>query len=176
VIAIIKKILLFHLIDIFFVKLNLSSLSTDRLVEIRTILERMRPVEHKLKYQIEKLLKIASTGKLGANDPLQFKANPANLMSKERDDEDSSDDDTTKKDSSKSGAYVPPKLAAMHYDEDDTSTQRTSKIQDKVRRHMVSSSTLQGLREEFLDTPAEIVESNSNEKFKAAQERKSIQE
>ncbi len=75
----------------------------------------MRPVEHKLKYQIEKLLKIASTGKLGANDPLQFKANPANLMSKERDDEDSSDDDTTKKDSSKSGAYVPPKLAAMHY-------------------------------------------------------------
>lgn len=55
---------------------------TDRLVEIRTILERMRPVEHKLKYQIEKLLKFATTGKFAENDPLQFKANPANLISK----------------------------------------------------------------------------------------------
>lgn len=55
---------------------------TDRLVEIRTILERMRPVEHKLKYQIEKLLKLATTGKLADNDPLQFKANPDNLISK----------------------------------------------------------------------------------------------
>ena len=42
----------------------------------------MRPVEHKLKYQIEKLLKFATTGKFAENDPLQFKANPTNLISK----------------------------------------------------------------------------------------------
>lgn len=53
-------------------------------MEIRTILERMRPIEHKLKYQIEKLLKLATEGKLGENDPLQFKANPNNLISKVR--------------------------------------------------------------------------------------------
>ena len=57
-------------------------LFTDRLVEIRTLLERMRPVEHKLKYQIEKLLKIATTGKFETTDPLQFKANPNNLINK----------------------------------------------------------------------------------------------
>ena len=42
----------------------------------------MQPVEHKLKYQIEKLLKIATTGKFETTDPLQFKANPKNLLSK----------------------------------------------------------------------------------------------
>lgn len=54
----------------------------ERLVEIRTLLERMRPVEHKLRYQIDKLLKIATTGKFETTDPLQFKANPNNLISK----------------------------------------------------------------------------------------------
>lgn len=42
----------------------------------------MRPVEHKLKYQIEKLLKISVSGKFDENDPLQFKANPNNLVNK----------------------------------------------------------------------------------------------
>lgn len=46
------------------------------------MLERMRPVEHKLRYQIDKLLKIATTGKFETGDPLQFKANPDNLISK----------------------------------------------------------------------------------------------
>ena len=63
----------------FLISVNVYS---ERMVEIRTILERMRPVEHKLKYQIEKLLKLSSSGKLGENDPLQFKANPDNLISK----------------------------------------------------------------------------------------------
>ena len=57
-------------------------IALERLVEIRTLLERMRPVEHKLRYQIEKLLKIASAGKFEDSDPLQFKANPNNLISK----------------------------------------------------------------------------------------------
>ena len=107
-------------------------------MEIRTILEKMRPVEHKLKYQIEKLLKLAAGGKLGENDPLQFKANPNNLMSKVkiklqiihlinqldycnkfifqvRGEDSSDDDDAENKKDKKSGVYVPPKIASMHY-------------------------------------------------------------
>ena len=42
---------------------------------------------------------------------------------------------------------------------------------------MVSSSVLQGLREEFMETPVEIVESNANtNRVKIAQEKKEIQE
>ncbi|XP_067837718.1 neuroguidin-A-like [Heptranchias perlo] len=36
-----------------------------RLVEIRTVLEKMRPVNQKLRYQIDKLVKTALTGSLG---------------------------------------------------------------------------------------------------------------
>jgi len=56
-------------------------------VELRAILEKSKPLEAKLKYQIDKLIKAAS----GANpksteigdinaDPLQFKPNPKNMM------------------------------------------------------------------------------------------------
>lgn len=37
----------------------------DQLVRIRTILEKMKPIEAKLKHQIEQLLKIAETGLSG---------------------------------------------------------------------------------------------------------------
>ena len=75
----------------------------------------MRPVEHKLRYQIDKLLKIASSGKQAENDPLQFKANPGNLLNKVDDSGDSSEEDTKETRSKKSGVYVPPKLAATPY-------------------------------------------------------------
>lgn len=44
----------------------------------------MRPVDQKLKYQIDKLMRAAVTGSLSENDPLRFKPNPQNLMSKVR--------------------------------------------------------------------------------------------
>lgn len=153
----------------------------DRLVEIRTILERMRPVEHKLRYQIDKLLKFAVSGKLGENDPLQFKANPQNLVSKVGDDDE--DDDSSeeevkdKRDKKTNGAYVPPKLVAMQYDGDETSVQKTAKVAEKARKHALSSSALQHLREEFMDTPAEIIESSANgSKMSVARERQDRQE
>jgi len=63
------------------------------------------------------------------------------------------------------------------YVDDETNGQRASKVEEKARRHMVSSSVLQGLREEFMETPVEIVESNANtNRMKIAQEKKEIQE
>lgn len=61
---------------------RLTNCSADRLVEIRTVLEKMRPIEHKLKYQIDKMVKSAVTGTSNGSDPAQFKANPVNMMSK----------------------------------------------------------------------------------------------
>jgi len=139
-----------------------DDVSVERMVEIRTILERMRPVEHKLKYQIEKLLKLSSSGKLGENDPLQFKANPDNLISKVEGDssDDSSGEDNNEK-TKKSGVYVPPKLASMHYDGEEGGDGR-AKTAEKTRRHKLSASAMQGLREEYMDTPVEIAEFSAN--------------
>lgn len=90
----------------------------DRLIEIRTVLEKIRPIDQKLKYQIDKLVKTAVTG-ASADDPATFKANPLNLMDKQQEDNsesDSSDEsDKEKPEKSKSGLYVPPKLSAVHY-------------------------------------------------------------
>merc|ERR550534_1502944 len=92
----------------------------DRLVEIRTILEKMRPIDKKLKYQVDKLIKLSSEqGKgSGASNPLSFKPNIGNLSSKMDDDDDSGgsssddddDDDVEKKTDAGSGVYVPPKV------------------------------------------------------------------
>ena len=50
----------------------------NRLIEERVTLERIRPLEEKLKYKIDKLTKIAH-GNIDKNDPLQIKPNVDNL-------------------------------------------------------------------------------------------------
>lgn len=98
--------------------------SIYRLIEIRTVLERIRPIDHKLKYQIDKLVKTAVTGTINSNDPSAFKANPDAFVDKiaDSDQDDSEDEERRDEDADikagqarKSGVYVPPKLVAVHY-------------------------------------------------------------
>lgn len=90
----------------------------DRLIEIRTVLEKIKPIDHKLKYQIDKLVKTAVSG-VTANDPISLKANPDNLIGNNDEDSSNSDDseekNTKAKDDSKYGVYIPPKMSSMHY-------------------------------------------------------------
>lgn len=111
----------------FFVHLKLSGKKVEghpvieSLVELRVILEKMKPIESKLKYQIDKLVRTAVIGSQGqengtqaaigsnnnssflatffsqlydalANDPLSFKPNPMNLLNRE-DEEDEDDEE-----------------------------------------------------------------------------------
>lgn len=89
----------------------------DRLVEIRTILEKVRPIDRKLKYQIDKLVKTAATG-TNPSDASTFKANPESLLDEDDDSTDGNESDDSGKEEKKehkSGVYVPPKLSAVHY-------------------------------------------------------------
>lgn len=89
----------------------------DRLVEIRTVLEKIKPINNKLKYQIDKLVKSAVTG-ADLNDATNFKANPSNLLHNEEVSSSEEDEDNAKADEEKkksAGIYVPPKLSAVHY-------------------------------------------------------------
>jgi hypothetical protein len=62
------------------------------LVRLRIIIEKLRPLDLKLKYQIDKLLKLAITGLDDAHeaDPLAFKPGLGNLVDE---DESESDDE-----------------------------------------------------------------------------------
>ena len=65
----------------------------------------------------------------------------------------------------------------LYIDGDETADQRATKVAEKARRHALSSSALQVLKEEYLDTPAEIIESTANSsKMNIARERQERQE
>ncbi|XP_073988662.1 neuroguidin [Rhodnius prolixus] len=137
----------------------------ERLVELRVTLDKIRPIDQKLKYQVEKLVKIAIKGARNENDPCRFKANPGNMTNEGVDgelSEDSDDvEDSKKPENKKVGIYVPPKLSAVHYDGDDTYEIKKQKIIDRARKHALRSSVMEELKEQYLDTPVEIVQTNS---------------
>nr|Q6PFJ1.1 RecName: Full=Neuroguidin; AltName: Full=EIF4E-binding protein [Danio rerio]AAH57531.1 Neuroguidin, EIF4E binding protein [Danio rerio] len=161
-------LLLFYLQDI----THLISLKTEgeslkdnsaihRLVTIRTVLEKMRPLDQKLKYQIDKLVRTAVTGSLSENDPLHFRPNPQSLVSKLSESEDSDDDGVggkTKEQKEPSGGrrYVPPRIAPMHYDGDLTEADRQKERVEKQKRAALRSSVIQELRQQYSDAPEEI--------------------
>ncbi|XP_067001224.1 neuroguidin [Anabrus simplex] len=138
----------------------------DRLVEIRTVLEKMRPIDHKLKYQIDKLVKTAVSGSANEQDPTRFRANPENLMIKLNESEESesdSDEDNADKKEGKKGVYVPPKLAAVHYDGDESKAERQQRLIERARKRALNSSVMQELREEYLDSPTEVTHVNAHQ-------------
>ncbi|KAM6202552.1 neuroguidin [Rhynchocyon petersi] len=131
-----------------------------RLVEIRTVLEKIRPLDQKLKYQIDKLVKTAMTGSLSENDPLRFKPHPSNMMSKLSSEDDEEDEDGQSEASGKksvkgtSKKYVPPRLVPVHYDE--TEAEREKKRLERARKRALSSSVIRELKEQYSDAPEEI--------------------
>uniref|UniRef100_A0A8C1TLB7 Neuroguidin, EIF4E binding protein n=1 Tax=Cyprinus carpio TaxID=7962 RepID=A0A8C1TLB7_CYPCA len=152
-------LLLFYLQDV----THLISLKTEgeslkdnsaihRLVTIRTVLEKMRPLDQKLKYQIDKLVRTAVTGSLAENDPLHFRPNPQNLVSKD----DKGGNSKGEKDPSASRKYVPPRIAPVHYDGDMTEADRQREQIDKQKRAALRSSVIQELRQQYSDAPEEI--------------------
>ncbi|XP_056110087.1 neuroguidin [Rhinichthys klamathensis goyatoka] len=132
-----------------------------RLVTIRTVLEKMRPLDQKLKYQIDKLVRTAVTGSLSENDPLHLRPNPQNLVSKLSESENSGDEGEegkTKrgKEPSSGRRYVPPRIAPMHYDGDTTEADRQKERIDKQKKAALRSSVIQELRQQYSDAPEEI--------------------
>ncbi|XP_075387553.1 neuroguidin [Tenrec ecaudatus] len=133
-----------------------------RLVEMRTVLEKIRPLDQKLKYQIDKLVKTAVTGSLGENDPLRFKPRPSNMMSKlssedeEEDEAEPGQSGASGKKSVKGAAkkYVPPRLVPVHYDE--TEAEREKKRLERAKKRALSSSVIRELKEQYSDAPEEI--------------------
>ncbi|XP_070709142.1 neuroguidin [Pempheris klunzingeri] len=139
-----------------------DSEALNRVVTIRTVLEKMRPLDHKLKYQIDKLLRTAVTGSLAENDPLQLRPNPDNLISKLGESEESEDEAENETASDKKAAhssgrkYVPPKIAAVHYDGDMTEADKKKAQAERQRRAALRSSVIQELRQQYSDAPEEV--------------------
>lgn len=124
--------------------------SIDRLIEIRTVLEKIRPIDYKLRYQIDKLVKTAVTGATNVDDPINFKPNLSALTTQLRADDSDEDDESDENESransaqksgkkakeagAAAGVYVPPKLSAVHYDGEDSKAERARKQMERTRK------------------------------------------
>lgn len=149
--------------------------STERLIEIRTVIEKIRPVDQKLKYQIDKLIKTATTG-ISENDPLKFRPNPDGLVSKLEDKDGESEEDVEDQDGAGTGVYRPPKLAAMHYDGDETVAVRQEKMMEKAKKRALSSSIMRELKDQYSEAPMEIKDDYNYHRVKEDKNRKEQQE
>ena len=132
-----------------------------RLVEIRAYLEKLRPIDKKLKYQIDKLLKMADGGArnekgLGEgedgdeDDPLRFKPNPDALVGKTDEEEGVN----------AGGAYRPPKMVPTAMDDfEEGGKSAKQKRKEKEARRRASRSALIKVRpyEHFADEHSGMV-------------------
>ncbi|CAK8683148.1 neuroguidin-like [Clavelina lepadiformis] len=128
-----------------------DSESVKTAVESRIVLEKIRPLELKLKYQIDNLLKSATESNAQAKtDTHQFKPNVDNFGSSDScESEDGEKDDEVKNGTKK---YVPPHIAAVKLDEGGKESQA-----EKQRQHaLTKSSIISELVSEATDTPSEI--------------------
>ncbi|KAH9503445.1 hypothetical protein Btru_067958 [Bulinus truncatus] len=134
--------------------------SIDRLVEIRTVLEKMRPIEHKIKYQINKLVTAYKECKLDPSDPRKYQPKFASLANVSQDDVSDQEGGEQENADDKNKAYVAPKLAPVYYSDDETAEERKKKMSEKKMKRAISSAMLREMREQYTDAPIEIIESH----------------
>lgn len=76
---------------------------------------------------------------------------------------DSSDDsgntEPNKEKAPKSNIYVPPKLAAVHFD-DESARSKNEKTKEHSKKQFLNSSVMRELREEYSEAPVEVSTGN----------------
>lgn len=117
----------------------------DSMIESRIVLEKVKILETKLRYQIDKLVRLAEQPESSSNvidDPLSFRPNPKNFMQPNGQEEHSDtehpisvNDDTTTHDS----IYRPPRVAPAPYTE---SSKSKSKSRDAPAPRALASLVL----------------------------------
>lgn len=183
-----NKLFLSYLIDLTSVcsaKLSGSSLAKneaiERIVEERCVLEKIRPIEHKLKYQVDKLMKVLSDAVVDESDPLNYKPNLSNLVADEREEDEDEQKETSGKQEnevkkSKSGIYVPPRLAQMKFEDEE---EKKNRAFERAKKRAISSSIMKDLMREYDDAPEEEHDSMLHQKSrigKYLKERKRFEE
>ncbi|KAL1747516.1 hypothetical protein HDZ31DRAFT_31794 [Schizophyllum fasciatum] len=154
----------------------------DSMIEGRVALEKINILEGRMRYQIEKLVRLAEEPEKTTNvadDPLAFRPNPQNLVDAQ-DDESDAESVASKASSSadKDRIYRPPRLAPMPYNPTASKEKRASKrtalppptalraLADPAQPHVESTSglgstpSLQSARARYLNRLTNYEEEN----------------
>lgn len=158
------------------------------LVRYRTLLERIRcvllqlavpmsavltcnlwrssPLDRKMKYQVDKMLKVALSDGKGLDESLNYAPNPDQLVGQDGVGGDEDDDEENASDGEggrgKDGVYRAPRLASVPYEEDERAAVKQAKKDERTRKRLQKSTILSELREEFSERPTEILASGTS--------------
>ncbi|KAJ7491268.1 hypothetical protein FB451DRAFT_636521 [Mycena latifolia] len=116
----------------------------DSMIETRVVLEKVKALESRMRYQIEKLVRTAQEPEkaegAAIDDPLAFRPNPQNLLNNDGEESDISDNDrhdygsSHREADSNDGIYHPPRLAPVPYSAaPKTKTKRAAPIPTALR-------------------------------------------
>ncbi|MFH4977625.1 hypothetical protein AB6A40_004334 [Gnathostoma spinigerum] len=135
----------------------------ERLIYLRTVMERIRPLERRLKTQMEKML---STGTTVNNSEKAVRPRPDNFESDEAS-ERSGDEDNEHETLHAMKKYVPPKVMAVRYDEDEN--EKEDRLKEKSRRRALQSSLIQDLRAQYSEAPEELCDETIDRRKKQSE-------
>jgi len=125
-----------------------------RLAENRTVLEKCKPIDQKLKYQIDKLVKVGETGVMEQNDPLRYKPNASSLMSKldDESDEDAETEGTKKK--KKDAKFIPTRNVPQFFNEGNA--EEMEKLEgEKKKKQNISRVMMDHIKDQYSEAPQE---------------------
>uniref|UniRef100_A0A0G4I608 Sas10 C-terminal domain-containing protein n=1 Tax=Chromera velia CCMP2878 TaxID=1169474 RepID=A0A0G4I608_9ALVE len=146
----------------------------DRLVFARTLMEKLRPIEERLKPQIDRLIERAAAAGTGASPSLSPSASGGKgKTSKPRvqelrlteegeggeseEDEEDGDDGSEDEEEKAGGVYKAPKMMAVEFTGDPMSgLQRAERDLARQRERLKKTEMVRALREEFSEAPEEI--------------------
>ena len=129
---------------------------TEKLVQDWVALSKIKPLEKKLQYQIDNLLKASASRAKGLiDDENRHRPDPSAFVM--------DDDEEEEEQNAKNGVYRPPRLAEVVYDPRDEK-QRMKDIKEKQRARMrtIRSEGVREMLAEIKGRPEEIRESDVN--------------
>lgn len=136
----------------------------EKLIEIRTYLERTKPIDKRMKFQIEKLLDAASRdAEKVDNDEngLQLRPRPDALVRQDDDSDQLEDDEATNtnyEQETENGVYRPPRIAptTMDGEGDLREIGRQKRAAEASRKKIASSEYLRSVVAEMSGAPEEV--------------------
>ena len=141
-----------------------------RLCEIRTFIEKIRPIEQKLHYQMDKLLKS------NLDQQLNHRANVENFDTDVANEPEVTEADNDREDLAKPKIYRPPKLVPVEYHEDDDGKNESGAVNKRLehsRRRAFYSDVLEDYKAKYSDAPEEVFNS---ERSRALQQSRAYKE
>ncbi|KAF1770894.1 hypothetical protein GCK72_002718 [Caenorhabditis remanei] len=146
--------------------------SVKKALKHRVFIEKMKPIEDKMKPQIEKLLSKSNTQSNGVSKGnLRVRLDNMDVDGDEEEEEEE-DEEGGEKGAKEVKKYVAPRIRAVRYEEED---ETPNKQQEKAKRRAMQSSLIMELKNQYSDAPEEIREI-SEKKYQYDRQRERYEE